>query len=277
MERVKLIALDMDGTLLASDHWTVPERNIQAIQAASAQGIHVCICTGRMLEDASDFARRLQLPCMLIACNGTRAADGLLPDAHIFYRQTFTREDAQAALDILLPTGLMVNVFEDGMVSTRQGADKREYHLVNRGLVRAVYGEDMVRAAADRGVMKIFTVASEGEEALLAKARAELMEKLPHLQVTSSAPSNIELMPPGAGKGTALQKMAEYLGLSSEQVMAIGDADNDLSMMGYAYHSVAMGNAPEEIKRVCRYVTDTNDACGVAKMIENVMTTQQKR
>ena len=67
MKRVRLIALDMDGTLLLSDHQTVPQRNIDAIRRADAAGIHVCICTGRMIEDASDFVKRLNLPCMLIA------------------------------------------------------------------------------------------------------------------------------------------------------------------------------------------------------------------
>ena len=271
MKRIGLIALDMDGTLLCSDHWTVPARNIEAIQAADRMGIHVCICTGRMLEDASDFARRLNLPCMLIACNGTRAADGILPDANIFYRKSFKAEDAHAALDILMPTGIMVNVFEDGLVSTRKSAGGEEYHLVKRKIVRAVYGEKNVREAADRGIMKIFAVDFAQDEEKLRMLRETLQEELPHLRVTSSSANNIEIMPPGAGKGTALSEMAAYLGLSREGVMAIGDAHNDLSMMEYAYHSVAMGNAAPDIKRACRYVTASNDDCGVAQMIECVL------
>lgn len=74
MKHVRLIVLDMDGTLLLSDHQTVPQRNIDAIRRANAAGIHVCICTGRMLEDASDFTHRLNLPCMLIACKERESA-----------------------------------------------------------------------------------------------------------------------------------------------------------------------------------------------------------
>lgn len=275
MKNVKLIALDMDGTLLASDHWTVPQRNIEAIQKAHTAGIRVCICTGRMLADASDFCRRLSLPCMLIACNGTRAADGLLPEGHVFYRKTFSPEDAQAALDILLPSGLMINVFEDELVSTRQSEAKEEYHLVKRGLMSALYGEDKVRAAADRGIMKIFTVDVTGDGDRLRKLADAIRTKLPHLEVTSSGAHNIEIMPPQAGKGAALDVMARYLGLSRENVMAMGDANNDLSMLSYAVHSVAMGNATDEVKRACRYVTGTNDECGVAQMIERVLEQQK--
>ena len=275
MKNVKLIALDMDGTLLMSDHWTVPQRNMDAIRRADAAGIHVCICTGRMLEDASDFCRRLDLPCKLIACNGTRAADGLLPDATIFYRQRFAPEDAHAALDLLLSTDLMITAFEDGQISTRLGGDKEEYHLVKRKLVTAMYGEEAVHAAADRGVMKLYIVGTTEDSEKLAKTRALLHKQLPHIQITSSGARNIELMPPGAGKGTALRVMAAYYGLERENVMAVGDAQNDLSMLEYATHSVAMGNALDEVKRVCRYQTADNDACGVAQIIERVLVSRE--
>ena len=99
MKRVKLIALDMDGTLLAGDHWTVPQENVLAIRRAHAAGIQVCICTGRLLEDASDFAHRLDLPVMIIGSNGSRAADAPLPEGTIFFRRDFDPKDALAVLD----------------------------------------------------------------------------------------------------------------------------------------------------------------------------------
>ena len=92
MKHVRLIALDMDGTLLLSDHQTVPQRNIDAIRRANAAGIHVCICTGRMLEDASDFMHRLNLPCMLIACNGTRISDAPLPEGRVITNVRLSRK-----------------------------------------------------------------------------------------------------------------------------------------------------------------------------------------
>lgn len=79
MKNVRLIALDMDGTLLKSDHRTISERTIEAIRRADRAGIRVCICTGRMLEDASEFIHRLKLPCSVIAGNGTRVSDGRFP------------------------------------------------------------------------------------------------------------------------------------------------------------------------------------------------------
>jgi len=274
MKNVKLISLDMDGTLLSSDHWTVPQRNIEAIRRAHEAGIAVTINTGRMLEDASDFCRRLGLPCMLIAADGTRAADGLLPDANVFYRKGFDSVDVHAVLDILMPTDLKINVFEDGRVSTRYGRDRSEYHLVKRGLIEVTYGEDQVRAAANRNIIKVYVEGTEGDLACIEEMKKRIRAALPHLQVTNSGTFNIEIIPRDAGKGAALAAMATYLGLERENVMAVGDANNDLSMLEYAVHSVAMANADEEIKRVCRYETKSNDECGVAWIIERVLETK---
>ena len=105
----------------------------------------------------------------------------------------------------------------------------------------------------------------------IAPAREKILTVLPHLQVTSSAPGNIEIMSPVAGKGSALARVAEHFGLTRENVMAVGDAANDLNMLEYAYHSVAMGNATPEVRACCRYQTATNDECGVAKIIERVI------
>lgn len=275
MKRVRLIALDMDGTLLDNDHATVPPRNALAMERAIQAGIHICISTGRMLEDASDFAHRLGLPCMLIACNGTRAADAPLPEGNVFWRRTLEPRDALAVLDYIRDEGLMINALEDGRVSTIPTAEYPEYHLARRKLVEVDYGEAAVRAALERGTMKLFIRGRFSETDRIAKIEKELRSAFPELAITSSSPDNIEIMPPHAGKGEALERMALYLGLTREEVMAVGDAQNDLSMLRYAYHSVSMGNAVEEVRKVCRYQTGRNDECGVAQIIERVLQSKE--
>lgn len=276
MNPVRLIAMDMDGTLLLSDHRTLPQENIEAIRRADAAGIRMCICTGRMLEDASDFIHRLKLPCMIIAANGARASDGPLPEGKVLFRRSFSAEDAHRVIDALLPFGLMINGFEDGLASTVQDETGRIYHLVERGLIPARYGVDALRAAADRGLMKLFAVGrgsgiGDNSDPRIALAREAVRAALPHAQITSSAPGNLEIMPEGVSKGTALAAVASQLGLTRENVMAVGDAANDLSMLSYAVHSVAMGNASPDILEACRYHTATNDEFGVARIIERVL------
>lgn len=275
MNRVRLIALDMDGTLLLSDHHTVPQENIDAIRRADAMGIRVAISTGRMVEDASDFIRRHDLPCMIVAANGARACTGPMPGGEWLYRCDLTPEDAHRALDLLMDTGLAIHGFEDGFVNTVDNGSGKKYHLVYRDLIADRYGENEIRQAADRGLMKLFAVgdgfAGDVYDPRVAPVREKLMQEMPHLQITSSAPGNVEIISPLAGKGAALSHVAASLGLTRENVMAVGDAGNDLNMLEYAYHSVAMGNATADVLACCRYRTATNDKCGVAKIINRVI------
>lgn len=281
MERVRLIALDMDGTLLCSDHQTVPQENIDAIRRADEAGIHVCICTGRMLEDASDFIAKLNLPCMIIACNGTRVSDGPLPDGHIIYRRSFETQDAVSVLDMILPYRIMINGFEDGCVNSVIFAPGQHYHLTDRGIIKANYGKKAIYEAAQRGIMKFYIAEDGYAGAVTSKnvenARKAIINAFPELQITQSAPGNIEIMPKDANKGTALAFLAQSLGFAKEQVMAMGDAENDLSMLEYAYHSVAMANGTQKVKDICRYQTVSNDECGVAKMIDCVLDAKKSK
>lgn len=275
MNRVRLIALDMDGTLLLSDHHTVPKENIDAIRRAHSMGIRVAISTGRMVEDASDFIRRYDLPCMIVAANGARACTGPMPGGDWMYRCNLEPADAHRVLDLLLETGLAIHGFEDGVVNTVDNGSGKKYHLVYRGLIADRYGEKEIRAAADRGIMKIFAVgdgfAGDVYDPRVEPVRLKLMKDMPHLQITSSAPGNVEIISSKAGKGVALSHVAASLGLTHENVMAVGDAGNDLNMLEYAYHSVAMGNATPDVLSCCRYTTATNDECGVAKIIDRVI------
>lgn len=275
MNRVRLIALDMDGTLLASDHHTVPRENIDAICRAHSMGIHIAISTGRMVEDASDFIRRYDLPCMIVAANGARACTGPMPGSEWIYRCNLTPADAHRTLDLLMDTGLVIHGFEDGFVNTVDNGSGKKYHLVYRGLIEDRYGEVEIRKAADRGIMKLFAVgdgfAGDVYDPRVAPVREQLMKEMPHLQITSSAPGNVEIISPQAGKGVALSHVAQSLGLTHENVMAVGDAGNDLNMLEYAYHSVAMGNATPDVLEICRYRTATNDECGVARIINQVI------
>lgn len=280
MKRVGLIALDMDGTLLLSDHHTVPQENIDAIRRADAMGIRVAISTGRMIEDASDFIRRYDLPCMLIAANGARAASGPMPGGEMLYSENLDPKDAHAALDILMASGLAIHGFEDGIVNSVDNGSGKKYHLVYRGLIEDHYGEEEIRKAADRGIMKLFAVgdgfAGDVYDPRVAPTREKIMAALPHLQITSSAPGNVEIISPKAGKGTALAHVAGLLGLTRENVMAVGDAGNDLNMLEYAYHSVAMANSTPDVLACCRYRTASNDDCGVAKIIGRVIAAKEE-
>ena len=280
MKRVRLIALDMDGTLLSSDHWTIPEENVQAIRRAQEQGICVCINTGRMLEDASDFLKRYDLPCMIISGDGTRICTGPLPEGEIIFWENLSAQDAKHAIELCLASGLTIHGFEDGVVNTVIGENGAPYHLLERELIDVRYGEEALRSAAERGLLKIFVVTEGFAGSVFSEKIPVLREKLksalPHLEISSSGAGNIEIVSAKAGKGRALSVVAKRLGIGPEAVMAVGDAGNDLNMLNYAMHSVAMGNARPEVLPVCRYQTRSNDDCGVAWIINQVLQAQKE-
>lgn len=281
MNRVKLIALDMDGTLLLDDHWTIPQENVEAIRRAQENGITVCVNTGRMLEDASDFLNRYGLPCMVISGDGTRVSTAPASCGEIIFRKDISEKDALCAIDLALESELTTHAFEDGAVNSVLGENGTPYHVLERGdLLAARYGKEALYSAAKRGIMKIFVVTEGFAGSVFNEKIPILREKLrialPHLEIASSGAGNIEIVSSEAGKGRALDAVAQRMGIGREAVMAMGDAENDLTMLEYAFHSVAMANARPQVLAACRYRTESNEAGGVAKMIDRVLAAQGK-
>ncbi|EJL46775.1 hypothetical protein BAG01nite_35310 [Brevibacillus agri] len=117
---------------------------------------------------------------------------------------------------------------------------------------------------------KIFVT---GEAERIAAARRELERaSLEKIRVTASGERNLEILPEGVSKASGLAVLTEKLGIGPEEIVAVGDNYNDAEMLQYAGMGVAMGNAPDDVKRLARYVTDTNDQHGVAAVIRKFFT-----
>lgn len=152
--------------------------------------------------------------------------------------------------------------------SNTEEIKKSVQERVDQGLVIEVESYDeLIRDNQDK-VYKILAMCDDLDK--LAAVRDELVA-LPQIAVSSSLIGNLEITDSHAQKGVALKKYAKLKGISLEETMAVGDNFNDISMMQVAGYSVAMGNAPEEIKEICDDVTLTNDEDGVAIAIEKVL------
>ncbi len=287
---IRLIAIDMDGTLLNPDH-VVSEANKEAIRAAKAQGIEVFIATGRSYQEAFEpvAAEGLELP--YICMNGAEVRDvtgdllvaTYLPekdirnilsiletyniDYQIFVDKTVYIKDIQDQIDTF------VQLAEEKDLTPNVEEIRREVEdRIKRGIIRVVESFEPVLAEHPQTIYKVFgTSFNRGN---LDKARAALQE-IPSLAISSSGAGNLEITNIQAQKGIALEKLAESKGIPMEQVMAIGDNYNDLSMMERAGRSVAMGNAPEEIQAACDYITETNSNHGVGLAIQQVLQTEE--
>lgn len=267
-ERIRLIAVDLDGTLL-NDQRRITGPTLEAIHAAQAAGIVFAICTGRFVENASILARDAGLDCPIIGVNGAAIVES--PYGRLLRQHLMDQQLALRALDSLEKAEALYYVFSPGLVATRQAWDHhhslRDYgdRMTEEANTRYTYGKQACVDAIHEGIYK-FYVHSDGDLDMLARFR-EGLHQLEGLAVTQSSEFNIELMPLGVDKASGIRDLAEACGVPMDQVMAIGDQDNDLPMLRAAGWGVAMDNAKPDIKKEADAVTASNNEHGVAKAI----------
>lgn len=283
---VKLIATDMDGTLLNAAH-EVSEENVKAIQYAQEQGITVVIATGRAFYEANDPIQPTGLKVPYICLNGAEVRDecfdivhtsnlnhglyqrirNVLAEENIFY-QVYTNlgiytEDPERDLAIYLDIAKQA-----GQTPNVEKIREHIQHRIDVGSLKVVDNYDQVEDIPGELIMKVLAHDVDLEKVNRAKAR---LEKSGNLAVSSSARGNIEITHIDAQKGLAVRTIADQLGIDMKDVMAVGDNLNDKSMLEVVGHPVAMENALPELKDIASYVTDTNEQSGVAKAIYHVI------
>lgn len=265
---IRLIAVDMDGTLLNEDK-QIPAENIKAMKQAADQGVSLAVCSGRTAEDISYFLSDAGIKrCSVISLNGTFCLAS--PHGEPYALHTFTKADKQRIMDIFDKYQITYAEFQAYRVIVIEKDMKMESWYwgthVGRGKPDAfVHGQEALNRYRDEGTCK-FVCVDHAKMDRIEKIRKELAE-ISSVSVTSSWPNNLELVPAGVGKGSALAELAGKLGITREQVMAVGDFDNDLDMIEYAGLGVAMSNASEKVKRIAQYITLDNQSNGVAEAI----------
>ena len=261
--QIKLIASDLDGTLLDSSGGA-PEKNLRAIAEAMKAGAVFTISTGRMYNSAAEFARLLGLGNTPVICyNGAmiRSEAGDTP-MHLKLDLGVARE----MLAIFKERGLYVQSYIDDQLYVK---DTEDFNYVNYekhfGISGKPLGDDIFEPKTAPTKLLVKTEGFEASRELM----REFSEKFAgRAYVTSSNVNFVEMMNPGADKGKCLRKLADVLGVAMENVMALGDGDNDVEMLEAAGLGIAMGNARDETKAVAQDIAPSNDECGVAWAIE---------
>lgn len=273
---IKLLALDLDGTTLMSDHVTISPANQNAIQRALDNGIHVVIATGRML---------LRLPASLNALKGLSYfvnSNGAMVYHHtgegdvLLYSDAIPLPTVFETLDILEEMDIYTEVYCNGACYT-----ERENHIlcevgeVSQARRQMLYqGRNVVPNLREFLKEKNWPSEKINLPYVPADLRGTLIERLVRfgkLCVTSSLSENLELNSKTANKGAGLQQVCKRLAIEPEQVMVIGDSNNDLDMFRFAGLAVAMENAEESVKKIAHFITATNDEDGVALAIEKYL------
>lgn len=270
---IKLIAVDLDGTLLDSKK-RLSGTNRQALVQCAQNGVWVVPCTGRTVSGIPEEIKTIPGIRYAITTNGAVIED--MEEKKVIDTRMLSKELALELLRFVDQYRVMYDPYID-----RRGITEPRFfeHLPEYGLTPEL--QEMVRQTRDvypniiefvernnKPVEKINLFFDDMEER--ARVRTEL-EKRTDILVTSSLYNNLEINSPDATKGAALARLASYLGLKREETMAFGDGENDFSMIQEAGIGVAMKNGKEELLAAADYITDTNDEDGVAAAIHRLV------
>jgi Cof subfamily protein (haloacid dehalogenase superfamily) len=250
---IRLVALDLDGTTLNRQHQLNPA-TIEAVQAVTARGVRVVLASGRLLHSILPVARQLGLDGLHFALNGGVSFD---LDGVVRHQHTLTVDQLAYAHEVLADEGLDAMVFGATGLWTPRVSEDVEFILSFGEPAPRLYTLD----ALDRieAPVKVLTVLDAGPRDAELEARVH-----PRLHAVRTGPKFYELMAPGVSKGAALAEYLAELGIETDEVMAIGDSENDASMLAAAGFAVAMGNAVPALKAAADAVTATNGDDGVA-------------
>ena len=270
-EPIRLIALDLDGTLLNTQK-QLSEENRAALTRAARAGIHIVPTTGRFFDGMPDTVRALPFLRYAITINGAEVADRRTGEE--LYKADIPLARALELMRYLDTLPVIYDCYQDNAGWISEHLKARIDSTVKDPHFRKMLHElrkpvpELKAFVTERGrdIQKIQFFIPTPE------LRQELLETLPKmypdLAVSSSVSENIEVNAAGATKGKALLGLAERLGIPREGTMAFGDGLNDLSMLEAAGVGVAMENACAEAKAAADYITLSNDDHGVAYAIE---------
>lgn len=261
----KLIAVDMDGTLLKDDK-TISEATVKAINKARAKGVKVVLASGRPIEGLNRYLEELDLISeedYVLSYNGAVVQN--TATKKMISRTVLKGSDLHYLHNLSKEVGVNIHAFstEQGLITPKMNKYTDVEATINGVSVLEREFESIDNEAEMIKIMMIDE--PEVLDAAIAKLPKEVYEKY---TVVKSAPFFLEFLDKKANKGEGVEALANHLGLTKEQVICIGDAGNDLHMIQFAGLGVAMGNAFEEIKEIADYITKTNEEDGVAHVIE---------
>ncbi|KGM98089.1 HAD family hydrolase [Clostridium novyi A str. 4552] len=266
----KLICLDMDGTLLDTNK-KISNRTRNAIKKAHEKGVKIAISTGRVFVSAKYYASMLGISAPIIASNGAYIREK--DKDKIIYKSPINKNLCNDIINIAkkYDFDFYLNTF-DTIISLKPYPEGYTYLEMSNELpddmkVNLEVCTNLENEATKKNGEVIKAICISDNREMLEKARKEI-SSLGNLEIVSSLGDNFEIMNKDVSKGKGAKVLADFYGINQDEVICIGDGENDLSMINYAGLGVVMKNAPEYIKKYADYITDTNDNDGVAKVIE---------
>ncbi|MEK5039351.1 Cof-type HAD-IIB family hydrolase [Sporosarcina sp. FSL K6-3457] len=257
----KLIAIDLDGTLL-TDELTITPRTIQAIQKAVELGTVVTIATGRMYPSAKQFAQQLGINVPVITYQGAIIKE--IASNEVIYERLIPADIAQKLVDIAKEKNLHLQVYQDDILYGTVENDKLIAYA-KKSKVPYQVEPDFSKLAKNGFTKALFIEESDDLDALQDELQGLFGERA---HISKSAVNYLEVTHPEANKGSALLHLASKLGIDRTETIGIGDNHNDIELIETAGLGVAMGNAVQALKDIADYTSLSNNEEGVCHTIE---------
>lgn len=269
----RLIALDLDGTLLDSRK-RLPERNKKALEECIARGILIVPCTGRIAKGIPEAVRNIPGVRYAVTVNGGMLLD--LQEDRVLDEKLLPMDIAAEIYDLLAGYHVMCDAYIQGQgFSERYCFEHMDEYDVPPVVQELVYQtripvDNIKEYIRERyaAVDKLNLFFNDPQE------RAEvrrLLEERGDVVVSSSFPYNLEINGPGAEKGEGLLRLARILGIKPEETMAFGDGENDFSMIDKAGIGIVMENGVDKLKKIADYIAPDNNDAGVGQMLEKLI------
>lgn len=258
---IRLVAVDMDDTLLDKTLQVSP-RTCEAITKAQEQGVLVTIATGRMFSSAVPFAKKLNIKTPIITYNGGMVRSAFTKE--MVFHKTIASSVANKVVALFRERGWYLQSYMNDELFVVERCEKAKSYERLSGIQAIPLGEEFYTMQHEPTKMLAMAEPHEIQEIQKVINREFAGEVF-----TATSKSNyLELTHPSVNKGHALELLAKTLGIKQEEVMAIGDSNNDYPMIEYAGFGVAMGNASDRVKAIAQAVTTHNNEHGVAEAIE---------
>ena len=271
---IKLVGLDLDGTLLDDDRKIRP-RTMEALRLAAENGINLAVISGRNFLAVPEEIRALTFIRYFVLCNGAGIYDRYKDE--LLFQADIPLDEALALYDAMDEADVYYDCYLDDGAWTPQSHYERidefvpvESHRTFLKVNRKPFA-DFREALRQRGksVWKVQSIYKD--TATRDREMARLQQQFPQYTFVTAYTYNLEVNMPAATKGSGLMQLAEILGLDRNQVMAFGDGGNDVTMLQSAGMGIAMGNASSAVKEAARYVGPTNVDDGVAQVLETLV------
>jgi len=260
--KIKAIFMDMDGTLLRSDH-TMSDKLKEKLIELDKNGVKIFISTGRMYAAALPYLKQLGITTPVITYNGGKIVDPSTSET--LYENPVTAETVKRVIEVSRETGIHLNLYSDDKLYVENETPEGKAYAEKTGLKYVLVNFDEFIGKTSTKALFL------GENEKLVKLKEELEKELPQSIFVFSQPTYLEVLNKGVSKGKAVKELMNKYGFSEDEVMTFGDQWNDFDMLKLVKYGYLMGNASEDLKKEFTEdrITLSNDDEGIYHIIKD--------